>query len=265
MSSSAWREIYLPALSGSVCPTIDCRSGMRIASGHRLFCASMNTGLCPRTATDFIAAHFSTAEWLGIVKFSTRFGPRVHGTDDVLLFALRPKRATISIASSYRPLPPNKFRKDRSASPTLQRRWGERWTRKRYASCSKVTGNIHAGMKLRGRCLACANCTMVCPTCFCNSVQDVTDLSVQESSRVRSWDSCFNPDFAQVHGGNYRSSVKGRYRQWLTHKFSSWFDQFDVSGCVGCGRCITWCPVGIDVTEEIAAIRQSSQQEKKHD
>ncbi len=84
-------------------------------------------------------------------------------------------------------------------------------------------------------------------------------------ARVHRWDSCFNPDFAQVHGGNFRSSVKGRYRQWLTHKFASWLDQFDVSGCVGCGRCITWCPVGIDVTEEIAAIRQSSQQEKKHD
>jgi sulfhydrogenase subunit beta (sulfur reductase) len=107
------------------------------------------------------------------------------------------------------------------------------------------------------RCLACTNCTLVCPTCFCSSVEDVTDLSLENAERIRKWDSCFNPEFAGVHGGNFRPSIRGRYRQWLTHKFASWFDQFDVSGCVGCGRCITWCPVGIDVTEEITAIRSA--------
>jgi ferredoxin len=107
------------------------------------------------------------------------------------------------------------------------------------------------------RCLACTNCTLVCPTCFCSAAEDVSDLSLEHAERVRRWDSCFSPDFARVHGGNFRTSIRGRYRQWLTHKFASWFDQFDVSGCVGCGRCITWCPVGIDVTEEITAIRAS--------
>jgi ferredoxin len=110
------------------------------------------------------------------------------------------------------------------------------------------------------RCLACTNCTLVCPTCFCSCTEDVSDLDLQTVERVRRWDSCFNPDFGRVHGGNFRPSIRGRYRQWLTHKFASWFDQFDVSGCVGCGRCITWCPVGIDVTEEIAAIRESDGQ-----
>ncbi len=110
------------------------------------------------------------------------------------------------------------------------------------------------------RCLACTNCTLVCPTCFCSSVEDVTDLSLENATRVRQWDSCFNPEFARVHGGNFRASIRGRYRQWLTHKFASWYDQFGVSGCVGCGRCITWCPVGIDVTEEITAIRATSGQ-----
>jgi ferredoxin len=105
------------------------------------------------------------------------------------------------------------------------------------------------------RCLACTNCTLVCPTCFCSSVEDVTDLNLEHAERIRRWDSCFNPEFAGVHGGNFRPTIRGRYRQWLTHKFASWFDQFDVSGCTGCGRCITWCPVGIDVTEEITAIR----------
>jgi ferredoxin len=105
------------------------------------------------------------------------------------------------------------------------------------------------------RCLACANCTMVCPTCFCTTVEDHSDLTGQTAERVRSWDSCFSLDFSYLHGGAVRQSGRARYRQWITHKLSSWIDQFGTSGCVGCGRCITWCPVGIDITEEAAAIQ----------
>ena len=107
------------------------------------------------------------------------------------------------------------------------------------------------------RCLTCANCTMVCPTCFCSSVEDTTDLTGEHAERWRRWDSCFTMDFSYIHGGNVRSSAKSRYRQWMTHKLASWIDQFGTSGCVGCGRCITWCPVGIDITEEVRAIRES--------
>lgn len=107
------------------------------------------------------------------------------------------------------------------------------------------------------RCLNCTNCTMVCPTCFCTTVEDVTDLTGQEAERVRKWDSCFTMDFSYVHGGSVRASPKARYRQWMTHKLASWIDQFGTSGCVGCGRCITWCPVAIDITEEVRAIRES--------
>ncbi len=105
------------------------------------------------------------------------------------------------------------------------------------------------------RCLACGNCTMVCPTCFCVEVGDSSDISGRVAERSMRWDSCFSLDFSYIHGGRIRVSTAARYRQWLTHKFSYWFDQFGTSGCVGCGRCIAWCPVGIDVTEEIARIR----------
>jgi Fe-S-cluster-containing hydrogenase component 2 len=108
-----------------------------------------------------------------------------------------------------------------------------------------------------GRCLTCANCTMVCPTCFCSTVEDTSDVSGQTAQRTRVWDSCFNLDFSYLHGGSVRSSGKSRYRQWMTHKLASWIDQFGTSGCVGCGRCITWCPVGIDITEEVRLIRES--------
>jgi ferredoxin len=104
------------------------------------------------------------------------------------------------------------------------------------------------------RCLTCGNCTMVCPTCFCTSVSDANDLS-GAAERNRRWDSCFTMDFSYIHGGSVRSSGRSRYRQWMTHKLANWVDQFGTSGCVGCGRCITWCPVGIDITEEVRAIR----------
>ncbi|HGG57986.1 MAG TPA: sulfite reductase subunit A [Nannocystis exedens] len=105
------------------------------------------------------------------------------------------------------------------------------------------------------RCLACANCTMVCPTCFCSDVEDVSDLSGDHSERWRHWDSCFTAAHSYIHGGNMRPTIRSRYRQWLTHKFATWIDQFGTSGCTGCGRCITWCPAAIDLTEELAAIR----------
>jgi ferredoxin len=109
------------------------------------------------------------------------------------------------------------------------------------------------------RCLTCGNCTMVCPTCFCTTVEETTDLTGEHVERHQRWDSCFTVDYSRMHGGSVRRSARSRYRQWMTHKLATWFDQFGSSGCVGCGRCITWCPVGIDITEEVAAIRASEE------
>ncbi len=112
--------------------------------------------------------------------------------------------------------------------------------------------------EVAARCLTCGNCTMVCPTCFCTTVDDLTDLAGDHAERWRRWDSCFSLEFSYVHGGSIRASAASRYRQWLTHKLATWIDQFGTSGCVGCGRCITWCPVGIDITEEVRAIRETA-------
>jgi len=111
--------------------------------------------------------------------------------------------------------------------------------------------------RIAQRCLACGNCTMVCPTCFCSTVEDVTDLGGATAERNRRWDSCFTVDFSYLHGGSVRSSIASRYRQWITHKLATWEDQFGTSGCVGCGRCITWCPACIDITEEARNLRAS--------
>ncbi|MBM4125875.1 MAG: sulfite reductase subunit A [Nitrospira sp.] len=108
------------------------------------------------------------------------------------------------------------------------------------------------------RCLACTNCTMVCPTCFCHTVEETPDLTGQRTEHARLWDSCFTQEHGYIHGKNIRPTIKDRYRMWLTHKLASWIDQFGTSGCVGCGRCVTWCPVGIDLTEEVSVLLRHS-------
>jgi sulfhydrogenase subunit beta (sulfur reductase) len=105
------------------------------------------------------------------------------------------------------------------------------------------------------RCLACSNCTLVCPTCFCSTVEEVPDLTGDHVRRERNWASCFMAEHSYMNSGTVRTSTHSRYRQWLTHKLATWWDQYDSSGCTGCGRCITWCPVGIDLTAEVAALR----------
>ena len=112
------------------------------------------------------------------------------------------------------------------------------------------------------RCLACGNCTYVCPTCFCSDVEDHTDVTGTAAQRWQVWDSCFNAGHSYTHAGVVRNTTRARYRQWLTHKLATWHEQFGTSGCVGCGRCVTWCPVGIDLTQEVAAL--SAAQDHEH-
>jgi sulfhydrogenase subunit beta (sulfur reductase) len=113
--------------------------------------------------------------------------------------------------------------------------------------------------EVAARCLACGNCTAVCPTCFCHAESDEPSLDGQSSQHLRAWDSCFGESHGHLHGFNVRPDIRSRYRQWLTHKLAGWHDQFGRSGCVGCGRCIAWCPVGIDLTEEVAALTAGGQ------
>ncbi|HAZ16232.1 MAG TPA: sulfite reductase subunit A [Parachlamydiales bacterium] len=108
------------------------------------------------------------------------------------------------------------------------------------------------------RCINCTNCTLACPTCFCSQAEERVSLDGAQADHVQSWESCFNLSHSYVHGGSVRFSPRARYRQWLTHKFGTWWDQFGLSGCVGCGRCITWCPVGIDVTEELNKLQMEA-------
>jgi sulfhydrogenase subunit beta (sulfur reductase) len=197
------------------------------------FCASMGTGPGANESADMILTELGDGRVL-VRAGSDRGGvllAKVHGeeasTADVELARSRVEDAAQSMSRSIDP---------RAARVALAE-----------SRQSAVWDDVAQ------RCLACSNCTMVCPTCFCVTISDTSDLTGEVSRRIR-WDSCFTPGFSEVHGGPHRASISSRYRQWASHKFSTWWDQFGTAGCVGCGRCITWCPVGIDITAEVNRI-----------
>jgi len=204
------------------------------------FCASMNTGPRARGGFDLALTEvFDRGHHLFVIEAGSSEGAEVlEGMDT-------------------RPAPPELCRQAdeavaRAASQTrsvetegLHELLTDRFDHPRWDDVAK-------------RCLTCGNCTMVCPTCFCTTIEDTSDVTGAHAERWRKWDSCFTQALSYIHGGSVRPSVKSRYRQWMTHKLASWTDQFGGTGCVGCGRCITWCPAGIDITEEARAIRDGN-------
>lgn len=201
------------------------------------FCASMGTGPRAHAGFDLAATELLSPEHVFVVEIGSEAGRAI--VERVCARASTPEETSAAARASDEAI----ARMGRSMDTTDIRdlmmaslehpRWDD----------------------VADRCLGCANCTLACPTCFCTSIEDAQDPSGETAKRERRWDSCFTLDFAYLHGGAVRPSLRARYRQWLTHKVATWHDQFGTSGCVGCGRCITWCPVGIDITEEVAAIR----------
>jgi sulfhydrogenase subunit beta (sulfur reductase) len=110
--------------------------------------------------------------------------------------------------------------------------------------------------ELGERCLACGACSMVCPTCYCYDVADKVELGGRAGTRLRSWDSCFFPSHAAIASGeNFRSRRADRIKFRYYHKQRGFVAEYGRPSCVGCGRCIEACPVGIDVTEVINRLR----------
>ena len=200
------------------------------------FCSSMNTG--PRATGGFDIA----------------LTELVDGGDHLFLAEGGTERGRLLLASlSARPAGPDDVRKAEGLFEQAGRTFSRQMPQ---GDKSPLVGEYFDHGRwddIAKRCLSCANCTMVCPTCFCSTVEETTDLTGTRAERWRRWDSCFTTDFTKVAGGNIRMSTRTRYRQWITHKLVHWVDQFGESGCVGCGRCITWCPAHIDITAEAAA------------
>ncbi|MFO0700730.1 MAG: 4Fe-4S dicluster domain-containing protein [Nitrospira sp.] len=201
------------------------------------FCASMDTG--PRAKNGFDLALTEVDDQLLVQAGSEA------GSDLLSALSLPPASETLVVEAAARV--------DVCAETQVRRLDRTRLPQALYEAHEHPRWDDVAA-----RCLACANCTMVCPTCFCHKVEETPDLTRQRTEHARLWDSCFTQEHGYIHGKNIRPTTKDRYRMWLTHKLASWLDQFGASGCVGCGRCITWCPVGIDLTEELASLLASS-------
>jgi ferredoxin len=223
-----------------------CREGLFIVAvncgqaGGTCFCASMNTGPKVTSGYDLCLTELPPAEAQAfLVEVGSERGAE-------LFSGLPQRRATDSDRQTAERVVAETAR---HMGRTLETREIKELLYRNYEHPEWDT--------VAARCLSCANCTLVCPTCFCTTVEDTTSLSGEHAERWRKWDSCFTIDFSYIHGGSVRATVRSRYRQWMTHKLATWFEQFGTSGCVGCGRCITWCPVGIDITAEVRAIRVS--------
>jgi sulfhydrogenase subunit beta (sulfur reductase) len=217
-------ELYRRRREEALIIAVNCTS-----AASTCFCTSMGTGPRCRSGFDLALTELSAGF---VLEIGSALGRRL--VEQLTLAPLTFEHEEAATAARQQAVDQMKKSLDREhVQATLKHRLNhERWD------------------EVAERCLSCANCTMVCPTCFCSSVDDVTNLVDEEVIRQRRWDSCFNFDFSHISGGSVRDQTRSRYRQWLTHKLTHWVDQFGTSGCVGCGRCITWCPVGIDLTEE---------------
>jgi ferredoxin len=226
---------YAARRQGAFVVTVNCTE-----AGENCFCTSMGTG--PRAESGFD---------IGLTECVTddaHFFIAAAGSDagQEVLLGLPGRAAT-------RQEQVDALRATTQASRQMKRRLD----RKALEKALPEKSNHGHWAKVAERCLACGNCTLVCPTCFCSTTREVPNLENTEVTRMRQWDSCFSAEFSHLHGGPVRTTVDARYRQWLTHKLSTWVEQFGSGGCVGCGRCITWCPPGIDLVAEAQALMEA--------
>ncbi|WRZ88896.1 4Fe-4S dicluster domain-containing protein [Streptomyces sp. NBC_01007] len=233
LTGGTYRDpVYEERRSGALLIVVECTE-----PGATCFCVSMGTGPSAGPGYDLVMTEVVSEDGH---RFWVRSGSR--------------EGAEILAALPARPADPATREAARAGVTAAADRMGRTMPEADLRELMAGTLDAPRWDDVAGRCLTCGNCTMVCPTCFCTTTEDVTDLTGDHAERWRLWDSCFDLDFSELHGGPVRDSPRSRYRQWMTHKLGTWYDQFGSSGCVGCGRCIVWCPVGIDITEEAAAL-----------
>ncbi|MEW6442637.1 MAG: 4Fe-4S dicluster domain-containing protein [bacterium] len=220
---------YGQARRGAFLVAVNCTE-----PGATCFCASMETGPCAREGFDLAMTELRSGF---VVESGSQAGEELLGELPVL------------------PVSPAE---QELADLKLQRaceHMGRRLETEGLVEMLDRTIEHPRWDQVARRCLSCGNCTLVCPTCFCSTASEASGLETGSFARDLSWESCYTHEFSYLTTGPHRNTIRGRYRHWLRHKLGTWWEQFGTSGCVGCGRCITWCPVGIDITEEAAALR----------
>ena len=114
--------------------------------------------------------------------------------------------------------------------------------------------------ELGKKCTSCGTCSMCCPTCYCYRTFDEVNLDMESGRRRRQWDCCLFRDHALVaEGHNFRKDRSDRFKHRWLHKQQSFAGEFGQPSCVGCGRCIEFCPAKIDMTEELNKIQEITQ------
>ncbi|HET9553509.1 MAG TPA: 4Fe-4S dicluster domain-containing protein [Anaeromyxobacteraceae bacterium] len=224
---------YVAAKKGLFVVAVHCAE-----PGGTCFCASMGTGPRARGGFDLALTELLDGGHRFVVDVGSEAGAQLAGA---LALAPAPEADLVAAAA---------------VSARAATRMGRTLDAEGVAPLLARSARSPRWEQVASRCLSCTSCTLVCPTCYCTNVVDRTDLAGEVAIRWRRWDSCHTRRHSYIHGGSVRQSTAGRYRHWLTHKLSTWKAQFGVLGCVGCGRCITWCPAGIDLTAEVRAIRE---------
>ena len=107
--------------------------------------------------------------------------------------------------------------------------------------------------EISNKCINCGACTFLCPTCYCFDIED--QVRIDGGKRVRNWDSCMFKIYTyETSGNNPRKQEELRMRQRIMHKFNYYPLLYDMFGCVGCGRCVTYCPVNFDIRKILSSI-----------
>ena len=232
---------YLAQRAGAFIMAVNC-----LRPGGNCFCTSMQTGPQANSGFDVV---LTETESDGKVIYVARGGS---DRGQTMLTSLTGREATTI-----------ELEQEHQLIAEASRQMGQHLETTGLSESLALSHDHSHWKEVEGRCLSCGSCTSVCPTCFCSTVEDTADLTLHHAKRVRKWTSCFTREFTYLHGGHVRQSGASRYRHWITHKLSGWHDQYGSSGCVGCGRCVTWCPVGINIVEEATAISQSHVRDKR--
>jgi sulfhydrogenase subunit beta (sulfur reductase) len=223
-------QLYLNRRRNTLIIGMNCRS-----PGENCFCDAMTTGPTIKKGYDLLLTDIGDKYY---VQVGSKAGEKLLSRD---LFRTATKADRKKMEAEVIRVK-NKLQSDFGIDKLGEKMKGKFWSKLWEAQTKK--------------CVLCGACNFVCPTCYCFDVVDETDLAGKKGQRVRVWDTCHFKDFATVAGGiNFRGGKVPRVKQRLYHKLCYSTEQRGVYDCVGCGRCIQFCPAKIDIREIIKDVQ----------